>query len=453
MAQAHTEQELEAIFASIFEKPSIERMIAELGDIEFEHFVGYVFRHAGFGVEHTGTKYGQGLDLRLYLGSIATGTRHGGVSVKHLSGDNSVTGPQVMLLRGALHGLQGYVVTTTKLNGAAHIEADKDPPVCSLNGEHFVRYINYVRGSRLGDPDSVQQSSPLYHAPRAPIDPQVLLAADAVKRRLPKQTKILTLANHKGGVGKTTTALNLAFGLAGKDRDQQVLLVDLDPQANLTRELPTQAPEAQQTHIGDYFAGRYTLPELIRQTQFKRLWLIPSHQRLALADRGLIVGPEAEIQFVRDLHAPEVVPPPNMDTRPFDWIIIDTGPSMGFFTRVALAASHYVIMPVAPGAFADAGTGLLQETVDTMSALMGNPVAVLGCVVTQWKEDALNRQLLAKVVERLEVLGDKVPFDRNNIEKAHIETGQGKKKNLFDKPKSGAAKAYLAVVDDVVRHV
>lgn len=453
MAQPQDKQALEATFASIFEEPSIERMLSELGDIEFEHFVGYVFRRAGYGVEHTGTKFGQGLDLRLYHGSTAVGTPYGGVSVKHFSGDNSVTGPQVMLLRGALHGLQGYVVTTNKLNGAARIEADKQPPVWAVNGEHLVRYINYIRGSRLVDQDSLEESSPFYHASRVPIPPEVLFAADTVERRPPELTKILTLANHKGGVGKTTTALNLAFGLAGDDRDQQVLLIDLDPQANLTRELPSQAPEAQQMHIGDYFAGRHTLPELIRQTQFKRLWLIPSHQRLALADRGVIAGPEAEVRFVRDLHAADVVPPPSLNKRPFDWIIIDTGPSMSFFTRIGLAASHYVIMPVAPGVFADAGIGLLQETVETMAALMSGPIAVLGCVVTQWKEDALNRQLLAKVEERLTVLGDKVPFDRNNIEKAHIETGQGKRKNLFDKPRSAATKAYLTVVEEVARHV
>src|SRR5262249_10123481 len=117
MAQVHHKQELEATFTSIFKEPTIERLLTELGDTDFEHFVGYVFRQAGYGVKHTGTQYGQGLDLRLYLGSPATGSPYGGVSVKHFSGDGVVTGPQVMNLRGALQGLRGHVVATTKLNG------------------------------------------------------------------------------------------------------------------------------------------------------------------------------------------------------------------------------------------------------------------------------------------------------------------------------------------------
>lgn len=453
MAQVHVTPALAATFASIFEKPSIARMLTELGDLEFERFVGYVFQQAGYGIEHMGTQFGQGLDLRLSLGSPATGTRYGGVSVKHLSGDGMVTGPQVMLLRGALQGLRGHVVTTTKLNGPALAEAAKPLRIWPVDGAHLLRYIDYVRGSR---PTAVVASNNGASASALPVNPiavDALFEADDITRRSPKETKILTLANHKGGVGKTTTALNLAFGLASNERDQQVLLVDLDPQANLTRALPTQAPNAVPAHIGDYFTGRRTLPQLVRQTQFKRVWLIPSHHDLTLVGQVLAAGPEAEVRFVSDLHAANMLPPPNLDKRPFDWIIIDTGPSMGFFTRSALAASHYVIMPVTPGYFAGDGIPLLTQTVEAMAALVGAPIAVLGCVVTQWKDDALGRSLIADVVQRLKVLGDKVPFDRNNIEKAHIETGKGKKKHLLDKPKCPSARAYLEVVDEVVRHV
>ncbi len=163
-------------------------------------------------------------------------------------------------------------------------------------------------------------------------------------------------------------------------------------------------------------------------------------------------GPGAELRFVRDLHAADVVPPQFIDAHAFDWIILDTGPSMGFFTRSAVAASHYVLMPVAPGVFADVGVNLLRRTIYTMSALVGEPITLLGGVITQWREDQLNRDLLGPVEESLSLLGEKVPFDRNNIEKAHLETGEGKKRNIFNR-RCAAARAYATVVDEVVARV
>ena len=268
---------------------------------------------------------------------------------------------------------------------------------------------------------------------------------------------MLTLANHKGGVGKTTTALNVAFGLASQDYGHQVLLVDMDPQANLSRELaatPSHAPNGSPFHLGDYFAHRRTLPQLVRDTQFPGVWLIPSAHDLVLADRGITAGPGAELRFMRDLHDSNVTVPNVRNGRPFDWIIIDTSPSMGFFTRLALAASHYVLMPLSPGVFADTGDILLRETIQTMAALVGADIQMLGCVVTQWKEDALNRQFLTEIERNIPVIGNKVRVDRN-VERAHIEVGQGRGKNLFNRARnmSQAAQDYLTVIDEVVNRV
>jgi chromosome partitioning protein len=276
--------------------------------------------------------------------------------------------------------------------------------------------------------------------------------AETIARRSAHTTKVLTLANHKGGVGKTTTALNLAFGLAGSDYRQQVLLVDMDTQANLTRELSSlPVHNGAPTHLGDYFAQRRTLADLVRPihpTKFPGIWVIPSYQDLVLADRGVTAGSGAELRFVRDLHASSVAPPHVRDVKPFDWIIIDTGPSMGFFTRLALAASHYVLMPVSPGYFAEAGDKLLKRTIASMSALMGTDAELLGCVVTQWHDDALNRQFLQEIESNLRVVGQKIPVDKN-IERAHIEVEQGRGRNLFSHSKSPATLAYLTVIDEI----
>ena len=114
-------------------------------------------------------------------------------------------------------------------------------------------------------------------------------------------------------------------------------------------------------------------------------------------------------------------------------------------------------MPIAPGVFTDLGVHVLIETVDAMGALRGVPIALLGSLVTQWRGDALNESLLARAATNLGAAGlapfaEKIPLDKNNIEKAHLETGQGRRRNLFSR-RCAAAQAYLQVVSEVVGHV
>lgn len=451
----------QALFAQLFADETLtpQRIYAAMDDIPFEFFVKYVFEQAGYSVEHTGTQYGPGLDLKVSRGPLESRTLHAGAQVKHFQpGMAKVTAPQITSLRGGLphiSGVVGYFVTTSTFNDPALAEANKVPRIWPVDGDHLVRYIAYVRGTRAKLAKDTENDARLRRNPLAPIPPEVLLAADEIAYRPAKTTRVLALANHKGGVGKTTSALNIAFGLAVQD--QQVLLVDMDPQTNLTRSLPSPAPDAVPAHIGEYFTGKRRLGSLVRQTQFPRVWLIPSSPTLTHSDEGIAAGPGIEMRFARDLHAFDIVPPANLDARPFDWIIIDTGPSMGLFTRSAFAASHNVLMPLAPGAFADMGLELLIDTVHTMTALTGHPIEILGCLVTQWQENPTNRQLLAVAAQALNdvhvpMFATKIPWDKPHIEKAHLETGRGRKKNLFTQ-KCPSAKAYLAFVEEVLGHV
>jgi cellulose biosynthesis protein BcsQ len=449
-------------FAGLYAAPTIQRMLDELTAHQFEHFVKYVFEQAGYFVEDTAGRFGEGLDLKLYTGPADGHVLSAGVSVKQFTPPATVYGPQVMGFRGALaplNGASGYVVTTSSFGGQALHQADIPPRIWPIDGAHFLRYIAYVRGTRAlakaVAKESEDEDVRLRLAPVAPIPPEVFLAADDIKRRSPGETKVLTVANHKGGVGKTTTAINLAFGVAALN--QQVLLVDIDSQANLTRTLPTQAPGAEQLYISDYFTHAHSLPELVRQTRFPNIWLIPSNKALAHSDAGIAAGPAAELRFVRDLHAVDVAPPAALEKRPFDWIILDTGPWMGFFTRSALAASHYALMPVAPSVFADMGSDLLVETVETMSALRGQPIIVIGGLVTQWQENAQNKSLLATATARLvsnglAFLQTKIPYDKTNIERAFLETGEPNRRGPFRR-RGAAAEAYKAAVSEVLDHV
>jgi chromosome partitioning protein len=425
-------------------------MLSEIGDTEFEHFIGYVFRQAGFSVEHTGHHHGPGLDLKV----LVNGVVKAGVQVKHKLETRLVPVGDVVHLQGGVaknKGAVGYFVTTSSFQDLAFVEAVDGPRVWLIDGAHLIRYIDYVRGSRPMRSLNEEEGNSLSAYTLAPIAPDALFSADEAQWRLPSQTKVLTLANHKGGVAKTTTAVNLAFGLAGQGK--QVLLVDMDGQANLTSLLPHPQPDKVETSdLSDYFAGRRKMSALVRQTEFPNVWLMPSSTKLTLSDTGVAAGPEAELRFATDLHAPEIAPPSNLDARPFDWIIIDTGPSMGFFTRASLAASHYVIMPAAPGVFASKGPNLLKRTIGTMEALVGRPISLLGSVITLWTNDAMSRGFVRDVDTALSVLGDEVPLDRSHIERAHFDTGAGKQRMLFDR-RGPAAAAYLTVIREVLKHV
>lgn len=442
-------------FAPFFNEPSIERMLDDLNDHEFEHFVKYVFEQAGYFVEDAAGRYGDGLDLRLYVGPANERVYSAGVNIKHFRPPNvQITGPQMTHFHGALRGLPGYVVTTSTLNGAARVEVERPPRIWPVDGNHLVRYINYMRGTREAASEDTEPDPRLRSNPLVPIPPEALLAADEITFRDPSMTTVLTMANHKGGVGKTTSALNLAFGLAALD--QQVLLVDTDAQANLTRDLPVQAPNAIPGHLGDYFARRRTLASLIRQTQFKRVWLIPSSREVTHSDAGVAAGPGAEARFVRDLHAPDIIPPPNLDARPFDWIVIDTGPSMGLFTRSALAASHCVLVPVSASPYAEEGVNLLVKTVNVMSALTGRSIHVLGCLITLWKDDAISRQLVTDLTQKIEpkglaLLASRIPLDKNHVERSHVDAIAGQKRNLFSHHKtSQATQGYVKALQEIL---
>ena len=173
-------------FASFYREPNIERMHRELTDHEFEHFVGYVFEQAGYFVEDTAFQRGAGIDLKLYTGSPPAQILSAGVQVKELNADALVTAPEIVKLRGGVAGVggvPGYFVTTSGFVGPALVQANGTPRVWPIDGAHFLRYINYVRGTRAlvgavpHDELAVLDQEPM------PIAPESILIADTVARR------------------------------------------------------------------------------------------------------------------------------------------------------------------------------------------------------------------------------------------------------------------------------
>jgi cellulose biosynthesis protein BcsQ len=459
-------QQFEALFAS----PTLKAMHA-LGPGVFEHFVEHVFTAAGYNVKHVANKkfpHGPGVDLELYSGPIK-GKPLVYVEVRRYAEDNLLGYHDVTDFVGVLQvagGIPGYLVTTSSFNENAKIaEAQVGKSVRLIDGNHLLRYIAYIGGSRLSG-----QYAGLDTAPAKPTSPAWLFKADDVESkttRPPRQTRILTVANVKGGVAKTTTALNVGFALADL-KQQRVLLIDMDGQASLTHSLPRPVPEGapkntpappDEDFITDYFRGKSSLASRIRTTRFPKLSVIPAQEELyrlqfAGADRA-----RAELQFVEDVRSLAPDTSQNGSGAEFDWIILDTPATDSYYGRAALAAADYVIIPAFAEQYATQGIKAVLTTVKTMSALMVDTdrwkERILGCLVTRWKPGPNADAVIGNVglylnQNELTLFKKRIPADER-VETAHRGTVAGGVRSIFRlTPQMGAAaKAYDEFVKEM----
>ncbi|MBA3823149.1 MAG: AAA family ATPase [Ktedonobacterales bacterium] len=360
-------------FAQIFAKPTVAAML-ELTPTGFEHFVEYVFQRAGYRVNFIAGVYdGSGLDLHLHTTFNGHDTLVAVVQVKRFTDDvaphfvNAFAGSTLPHM-----GARGYLVTTSNYKADARAQAAKHENIYLINGEQFVRYINYIRGSRSEGDLSVV------------IPPESILVADSIQRRSVKQTRYIAIANNKGGIGKTTTAINMAQVL--DSLGQRVLLVDLDSQGNLTQRCPQHKQVVPNPkHLGTYLSHQCTLTDAIRQTDYANVWLIPAAPDLRLIDPGANGFTASILDFARDIHASEIVPPRYQTLSDFDWVILDTPTAVEYRIRLALGAAHFIVIPTQVETFAASGVFLLQETANAISALTGkNGCRIAGALITDY---------------------------------------------------------------------
>ena len=185
--------------------------------------------------------------------------------------------------------------------------------------------------------------------------------------------KVIAIANQKGGVGKTTTAINLAASLAVLEK--KVLIIDADPQANTTSGLNFSPDNDQERTLYEVMVDQIDIRNTLIQTEIANLHMIPSHINLVGAEIQLVDATDRESRIKNALAAIK---------NDYDYIIIDCSPSLGLITVNSLAAADSVMIPVQPEFFALEGLGKLLQTIRLVQNGINPDLNIEGFVVTMF---------------------------------------------------------------------
>ena len=249
---------------------------------------------------------------------------------------------------------------------------------------------------------------------------------------LSRRAVVLAVVNHKGGVGKTTTTINLGKGLA--NRGQSVLLVDMDSQGNLSQSLGVHNPDRQ---LVQALTQGAPVPVLTLKENYH---LVPSDLELARAEADLTKTPSGVLRF-RNALAP-LLPQ-------YDYILIDCPPSLTIFTYSALVASTAALVVLEPEASAVKGMYNLLELIQDIKDSFNARLRVEGIVMARVNPQlVLHRELMAQV--RADLTGQ--PFFRTEIrQNIALAESQYVGQDIFEyKPTSTGAVDYQALADEVV---
>ncbi|MFP8488561.1 ParA family protein [Gracilimonas sp. Q87] len=250
--------------------------------------------------------------------------------------------------------------------------------------------------------------------------------------------KVISIANQKGGVGKTTTAINLAASLAAIEHS--TLVIDIDPQSNTTSGLGIDTKTVTNS-IYEVMIGSTEIDETIRQTELDFLDLVPAHINLVGAEIEMIDRDQRENILKRAIESAR---------EKYDFVIIDCPPSLGLLTINALTASDSIVIPVQCEYFALEGLGQLLNTIKIVRQHLNPELDIEGVLLTMYDTRTRLSNQVADEVKRY--FDDRVfkSVIARNVRLAEAPSF-GKPALLYDSTSVGA-KNYLALAREIIKN-
>lgn len=248
--------------------------------------------------------------------------------------------------------------------------------------------------------------------------------------------QIITIANQKGGVGKTTTAVSLASGLA--DKGKKTLLVDMDPQGNATSGVGIDAKHLHHS-IYDVLLGAAGLEQAIKPTAVENLFALPSSQHLVGAEIELVGMDRREFRLKEALK----------DAAGFQFIIVDCPPSLGILTLNAIVSAQFLIVPLQCEYYALEGLSRLIKTVKIVKKDLNPQLEILGILLTMF--DGRNNLSKSVYDEIITHFGSKV-FDAVIPRNVRLSEAPSYGTPIFKfDPSSRGSVSYRLFVDEVIK--